>query len=191
MTKTAIVFQTAALLLTLFSQALRADEAAAIDEKYKIQPGDVLEVSVWKEESLLKVVQVRPDGEISLPLVNEIQAQGVTVAELREIITERLIKFIPDPVVSVSTLSLAGNKVYVIGNVINPGQIVADTYLDVLKALSIAGGTSPFASANKIKVLRRKNGQLFSIPFRYGDIEKGKDLEQNIILKSGDIVLVP
>jgi polysaccharide export outer membrane protein len=191
MTKIAIASHATALLLILFSQILRADDAVETTEKYRIQPGDVLEISVWKDENMLKVVQVRPDGEISLPLANEIQAQGKTVAELRENIIERLKKFIPDPVVGVSTQVLTGNKVYVIGNVSRPGEIVANTYLDVLQALSVAGGMSPFASVNKIKVLRRENGQLISIPFRYGDIEKGKELEQNIILKGGDVVLVP
>jgi len=191
MSKITRVFQIAALAVALFSQTLQADEAVTGVGKYKIQPGDILEVTVWKEEALLKTVQVRPDGEITLPLINEIQAEGMTVTDLREIITERLIKFIPDPVVSVSTLSLAGHKMYVIGNVARPGLVVANSYLDILQALSVAGGMTPFASVNKIKVLRRENGQLISIPFRYGDIEKGKKLEQNIILKSGDVVLVP
>ena len=191
MAKITTVFHAVALSVALFSQTLQADEAVTTDGKYKIQPGDTLEVSVWKEENLLRIVQVRPDGEISLPLVNEIQAEGKSVAELREIITERLTNFIPDPVVSVSTQALTGNRVYVIGQVGRPGEIVANTYMDILQALSVAGGMSPFASVNKIKVLRRENGQLISIPFRYGDIEKGKELDQNIILKSGDVVVVP
>ena len=100
-------------------------------------------------------------------------------------------KYIPDPVVTVSTQQLNGNKVYVIGKVTRPGEIVANRYMDVLQALSVAGGMTPYASANKIKVLRRENGELTAIPFRYGDIEKGEDLEQNIILQSGDVIMVP
>ena len=85
----------------------------------------------------------------------------------------------------------AGNKIYVIGKVANPGEFVANRYMDIVQALSVAGGMTPYASANKIKILRRENGKMRAIPFRYGDIEKGENLEQNIILQSGDVVLVP
>ena len=191
MTKIAIVFHTTALLVALFSQTLRADDAVTIAEAYEIQPGDVLEVSVWKEEALLKQVLVRPDGGISFPLAGNIVAAGKSVEELQSLITEKLTKYIPDPVVTVSTQQLSGNKVYVIGKVQRPGEFVANRYMDVVQALSVAGGMTPYAAANKIKVLRRENGQLTAIPFRYGDIEKGEDLEQNIMLQSGDVVLVP
>ena len=191
MTKNITVFHTVALLLTLFSQTLRADDAVATGREYKIQPGDVLEVSVWKEENLLKQVLVRPDGGISFPLAGNVVATGKSVEELQSLITEQLTKYIPDPVVTVSTQQLNGNKVYVIGKVARPGEFVANRYMDVVQALSVAGGMTPYAAANKIKVLRRENGQLTAIPFRYGDIEKGEDLEQNIMLQSGDVVLVP
>lgn len=181
----------AALLLLLSIQVAQADEGAAGDKTYKIQPGDVLEVSVWKEEDLLKQVLVRPDGGMSYPLVGDVQAAGKSVAELQELITERLTKYIPDPVVTVATLKLDGNKVYVIGKVADPGEFLANRYMDVVQALSVAGGMTTYAADNKIIVLRRENGKEISIPFRYGDIEKGQDLEQNIILQSGDVVVVP
>ena len=165
--------------------------AADALEGYKIQPGDVLEISVWKEADLLKQVLVRPDGGMSFPLAGDIQTAGKSVAELQEIITERLTKYIPDPVVTVATLKLDGNKVYVIGQVARPGEFIANRYMDVVQALSVAGGMTPYAADNKIIVLRRENGKESSIPFRYGDIEKGEDLEQNIILQSGDVVVVP
>jgi polysaccharide export outer membrane protein len=185
---------TKALMLTvmlLLAQPIETVLAEEYDDSYKIQPGDVLEVSVWKEESLLRQVLVRPDGGLSFPLVGDVQAAGKSVAELQTLMTERLTKYIPDPVVTVSTQQLNGNKVYVIGKVSRPGEFVANQYMDVVQALSVAGGMTPYASANKIKVLRRENGKLTAIPFRYGDIEKGEDLEQNIILQSGDVVLVP
>ena len=185
------VFHTITLLLTLFSQTLQADEAVATTEAYKIQPGDVLEVSVWKEENLLKRVLVRPDGGISFPLAGNVVAASKSVDELQSLITEQLTKYIPDPVVTVSITTLSGNKVYVIGKVTRPGEFVANRYMDIVQALSMAGGMTPYAAANKIKVLRRENGHLTAIPFRYGDIEKGEDLEQNIMLQSGDVVLVP
>ena len=165
--------------------------AADVMETYKIQPGDVLEVSVWQEENLQKQVLVRPDGGMSFPLAGDMQAAGKSVTEVQKLITERLTKYIPDPVVTVSTLKLDGNKVYVIGKVARPGEFQANRYLDVVQALSMAGGMTPYAADNKITVLRRENGKQRSIPFRYGDIEKGEDLEQNIILQSGDVVVVP
>ena len=176
------------LLLQTYRHAM-ADDANA--EPYRIQPGDVLEISVWKEESLLREVLVRPDGGLSFPLVGNIQAAGKSVEALQAEVAEHLTKYIPDPVVTVSIRQLSGNKVYVIGKVARPGEFVANRYMDVVQALSVAGGMTPYAASNKVKVLRRENGVLKSIPFRYGDIEKGKDLDQNIILQSGDVVLVP
>jgi len=189
-------FSTALLAITLlFQSPIQFANAAAgnkpASSPYKIQPGDILEISVWKEESLLRTVLVRPDGGLSFPLVGDVQAADKSVAELQSLITEKLTKYIPDPVVTVSTQQLNGNKIYVIGKVTRPGEFIANRYMDIVQALSVAGGMTPYASANKIKVLRRENGQLTAIPFRYGDIEKGEDLEQNIILQSGDVVLVP
>ena len=186
--------QTALLIaiLTLLSPLITlADEGAITDNIYRIQPGDVLEVSVWQEENLQKQVLVRPDGGMSFPLAGDMQAAGKSVTEVQKLITERLTKYIPDPVVTVSTLKLDGNKVYVIGKVARPGEFQTNRYMDVVQALSMAGGMTPYAADNKIKVLRRENGKQRSIPFRYGDIEKGEDLEQNIILQSGDVVVVP
>ena len=179
------------LLAVHFFQVTHADEGTASGEIYRIQPGDVLEISVWKEESLLREVLVRPDGGLSFPLVGNIQAAGKSVEALQAEVAEHLTKYIPDPVVTVSIRQLSGNKVYVIGKVARPGEFVANRYMDVVQALSVAGGMTPYAASNKVKVLRRENGVLKSIPFRYGDIEKGKDLDQNIILQSGDVVLVP
>ena len=179
-------------LLTFLSlQLAQADEGSSTDNIYRIQPGDVLEVSVWKEENLVKQVLVRPDGGMSFPLVGNIQAAGKSIPELQQLITVRLTKYIPDPVVNVATLKLDGNKVYVIGKVTRPGEFPVTRYVDVVQALSMAGGMTPYAADNKITVLRRENGKQRSIPFRYGDIEKGEDLDQNIILQSGDVVVVP
>jgi polysaccharide biosynthesis/export protein len=182
-----------AMLTFMLPKVTQADEgtSTSTDSIYTIQPGDVLDVSVWKEEDLVKQVLVRPDGGMSFPLAGDIQAAGKSVAELQAVITEKLTKYIPDPVVTVATLKLDGNKVYVIGKVARPGEFQANRYLDVVQALSMAGGMTPYASDNKITVLRRENGKQRSIPFRYGDIEKGEDLEQNIILQSGDVVVVP
>jgi polysaccharide export outer membrane protein len=168
----------------------RTDTTAALPD-YGIQPGDVLTVSVWKEEGLQSEVLVRPDGGISFPLVGDVSAAGKSVQQLSALISERLVKYIPDPVVTVSMKALSGNAVYVIGKVNKPGEFPVTHYVDVMQALSMAGGTNPFAALNDIKVLRRVGGKQSAISFRYGDVESGKKLEQNIILKSGDIIVVP
>ena len=191
MTRFPAILLSILLLPVNILQVSHADEGIASGGIYKIQPGDVLEISVWKEESLLRQVLVRPDGGMSFPLVGDVQAAGKSIEELQGVVTQRLTKYIPDPVVTVSTHQLNGNKVYVIGKVNRPGEFVANRYIDVVQALSVAGGMTPYAAANKIKVLRRENGKLKSIPFRYGDVETGENLQQNIVLQSGDVVLVP
>ena len=175
--------------LTAFSAAIRAAQG---DDLYSINPGDVLSVSVWKEEDLNQEVIVRPDGYISFPLVGEAKAAGSSIEALRKLITQRITKYIPDPVVTVSIRQLSGNKVYVIGKVNKPGEFVVLRNVDVMQALSMAGGTSTYAALNKIKILRRESsGRLKAISFEYGDVEKGNNLEQNIVLKAGDVVVVP
>ncbi len=158
---------------------------------YGIQPGDVLTISVWKEEGLQSDVVVRPDGGISFPLVGDLRASGKSIKQLSALITERLAKYIPDPVVNVAIKTLAGNQVYVIGKVNKPGAFPITSYVDVMQALSMAGGATPFAALNDIKILRRTGGKQSAISFRYGDVEAGKKLDQNIMLQSGDIVVVP
>jgi polysaccharide export outer membrane protein len=175
--------------LTAFSAAIRA---AQDDDLYSINPGDVLSVSVWKEEDLNQEVIVRPDGYISFPLVGEAKAAGNSIEALRKLIAQRITKYIPDPVVTVSIRQLSGNKVYVIGKVNKPGEFVVLRNVDVMQALSMAGGTSTYAALNKIKILRRESGgRLKAISFEYGDVEKGNNLEQNIVLQAGDVVVVP
>jgi polysaccharide export outer membrane protein len=168
-----------------------AETGPAATNIYRVQPGDVLEVSVWKEEDLQKQVLVRPDGGISFPLAGNVQAAGRSVEELQGMIAAKLAKFIPEPVVTVAIQQLSGNKIYVIGKVTHPGEFIANRYMDVVQALSLAGGMTPYAADNKIIILRRSGSKLTSIPFRYGDVEKGENLQQDILLQSGDVVLVP
>ena len=168
-----------------------AKAETAVEPGYQIGPEDVVGISVWKEEDLKKEVLVRPDGAISFPLIGELQAAGKTTAQLQEEITKKLEKFIPDPVVSVSLLRVAGNKIFVIGKVSKPGEYPAGRYIDVMQLLSMAGGLTPFAAENDIKILRKENGKDVVFPFRYSSVRKGEDLEQNIRLKGGDVVVVP
>ncbi len=158
---------------------------------YGIGPEDLLEISVWREEDLQRQVLVRPDGKISFPLAGDIQAAGRTTEQVQQDIRQKLQRYIPDPVVTVTVVTVGGNKIYVIGQVNNPGAYVIGRYVDVLQALTVAGGLTPFASENKIKVLRREGNQEIVFPFEYADVKKGKNLEQNVILRGGDTVVVP
>ncbi len=158
---------------------------------YIVQPGDVLFISVWKEKDLQGEIAVRPDGGLNFPLVGEILAAGKTIDQLKTDITGKLAKYVPDPVVTVMVRQSLGNKIYVIGKVNRPGEFVANRNMDVMQALSMAGGLSPYASENNIKILRRVNGEQKTFRFKYSRVEKGEDLEQNIILQGGDIVVVP
>jgi len=159
--------------------------------RYEVQPSDVLEVSVWREEELTKQVIVRPDGAFSFPIVGEINAVGKTVEELRLELVQALRRIIPDVVVTVSVLEIKGNKVYVIGQVNQPGEFIVNPRVDVIQALSLAGGTTAFASPSEIFVLRRDNGQQKRLPFNFEAVLRGRDLEQNVLLRSGDVVVVP
>ena len=158
---------------------------------YVIQPGDVLLISVWKEKDLQGEVAVRPDGGLSFPLAGEIKAVGMTVEQLRKELAGKLARYVPDPVVTVMVKQSSGNRVFVVGKVLKPGDFAVGRNLDVMQALSMAGGPTPYASVNKIKILRRENGQLKALPFKYSRVEKGEDLEQNIVLQGGDVVVVP
>jgi len=185
-----------ALLFTAAVGAQAADppRAAATDNttaRYEVQPGDLLQVSVWKEADLSQQVLVRPDGGFSFPLAGDVNAIGKTVEELRVELTQRLGKFIPDLFVTVAVQEIRGNKVYVIGQVNRPGEFVVNPRIDVMQALSLAGGATAFAAPNDIFVLRREGGAQRRLPFNFSDVTRGKSLDQNILLRSGDVVVVP
>ncbi len=165
--------------------------AKAKSPGYRIGPEDVLQISVWKEEELNREVLVRPDGGISFPLAGNVQAAGKTNQELTTEMTRRIQRYIPDAVVTVTVTKVSGYDVFVIGKVQNPGQFTLGQYVDVLQALTLAGGLTPFASEDNIHILRRENGKETVFPFEYSDIKKGRKLQQNIILHSGDVVVVP
>jgi polysaccharide biosynthesis/export protein len=158
---------------------------------YIIGPEDVLMISVWKDEHLTKEAVVRPDGMISFPLVGDVQAADRTVEEVRVDLTQRLTKFIPNPHVSVMVTKLLSYRIYVLGRVNKPGEYMVGHRTDVLQALSLAGGVTPYAAENDIKIMRRVGGDQQVFYFRYGDVQKGKDLKQNMLLQRGDVVMVP
>jgi polysaccharide export outer membrane protein len=136
-------------------------------------------------------VLVRPDGAFSFPLCGDISARNMTVSDLQQEITRRLSQYISDPVVTVAVSEILGNKIYVIGQVNQPGVFVVNPQVDVLQALSMARGGTPFAKLNDIKILRRTGDSQRALAFRYDDVVKGNNLEQNVVLQSGDVVVVP
>ncbi len=158
---------------------------------YQIGPEDILDISVWREKDLQREVIVRPDGWLTFPLVGNVEAAGRTPQQLESEIRQRLRKFIPDPVVTVSVKKIQGLKIFVTGRVGKPGEYMVGRYVDILQALTLAGGLTPFAKEDKIKVLRKQGGKEVVIPFDYSEVKKGKRLEQNITLRSGDVIVVP
>jgi polysaccharide export outer membrane protein len=181
----------AVCVLLVMSLVGAAGVAHADADLYRIQPGDTLMVSVWKEQDLRSEVLVRSDGGVSFPLAGELQAAGHTVDELNQAIKEKIKEYIPDAVVTVAVKEIGGNRVYVIGKVNRPGEFSFRGPIDVMQALSMAGGATSFAAVNDIHILRRENGQQKAIAFHYSDIENGRKLEQNILLRAGDTVVVP
>jgi len=160
--------------------------------EYRIGAEDVLHISVWKEKELQREVIVRPDGGISFPFAGEIKAAGRTPALLELVLTKRIQKFIPDALVTVSITKLAGLRIYVIGKVKKSGQFVIGRYVDVLQALTLAGGLDPYASEKNIKILRRDDqGREQAFPFNYSKVKNGEKLTQNIQLQNNDVVVVP
>ena len=174
--------------------AAPASSAASAPERpaaYVIGPEDGLEISVWKDETLKSTSLVRPDGGISFPLVGELMAAGKTTEQLRDEIRKRLERFIPDAVVTVAVMHVASYRIYVLGRVNKPGDFAVGRDVDVLQALTLAGGLTPFAHENDIRVVRKIDGRTTTIPFRYSDVLNDGDLTQNITLRSGDVLLVP
>lgn len=167
------------------------DPGLVADAAYLLGPEDTVKISVWRDDQLTQEVVVRPDGMISFPLVGDIMAAGRTVEDVRQDLVARLNKFVPNPHVTVMVTKIMSNKIYVTGRVARPGEFLVGHYTDVLQALSLAGGLTPFAKENDIKVIRRDKGEQRVYPFRYGDVRNGRGLEQNIVLQRGDVVVVP
>ena len=167
-------------------------QAVVANPSYKINPGDILRIDVWNEESLTREIAVSPDGYISFPLAGSLKMGGNTVTDNEAALSEALGKYLKDkPTVTVTVQQLLGNKIYVIGKVNRPGEYPINRPTDVMQALSVAGGLNTFAAESKILVLRRINtGEQISIPFDYSDVKAGEDLQSNIVLQSGDVVVV-
>lgn len=158
---------------------------------YLIGPEDVLNISVWGNKDLNHQVFVRPDGKISFPLIGDVLAMGRSPEDIREEITRKLSPFVPDAVVTVMVVNINSFKIYIIGNTARQGDFVVGRRINVLQALSMAGGFNDFASPKNIFIIRTINKEKIKIPFNYKEITEGKNLEQNIYLQPGDVIVVP
>lgn len=166
-------------------------QTATEDAGYKIGAQDVLRIDVWREDQLTRTVPVRPDGKITLPLLNDIQAAGLTPMELAGVIRDELKKYLTNPQVTVSVSEINSRRIYVNGEVNKSGAYQLLPHMTVLQALSGSGGFTPFARIKSIYVLRTENGKPVRIPFNYKETIAGKTPEQNIELQAGDVVVVP
>jgi polysaccharide export outer membrane protein len=203
--KTGVKIFAALLLLGWSTQTLQAQKPAAggdaksatpasvpaAEEEYKIGPQDVLRVDVWKEAELTRTVPVRPDGKISLPLLNDVQASGLTPSQLAKVLTDGLKKFINEPQVTVTVSEINSRRVYVTGEVAHAGAFPLLPNMTVLQALSSSGGFSQFAKVKAIYVLRNEDGKQVKHPFNYKEVLAGRNAEQNILLLPGDVIVVP
>ncbi|OPX37096.1 MAG: hypothetical protein B1H11_06405 [Desulfobacteraceae bacterium 4484_190.1] len=161
-----------------------------LGKNYIIGAGDILEISVWKNEDLTRLLTVLPDGKISFPLIGEVMVEGKTLAQLKKELENKISRYVPAPVLSVVIQQVNSNMIYVIGKVRNPGRFALNSNIRVLQGLALAGGLNPFAEQNKIRIFREEGGKTLIFRFRYDDVSTGKKLEQNIWLKRGDVIVV-
>ena len=181
------IFFVSVFLLLVIANAV----ALAAESTYHIGPGDVLEISVWKDASLSRELVVPPDGVISFPLIGDLNVKYLTVTDVRKAVTKKLSEYVPDATVSVILLNLNSMKAYVIGKVYKPGQYAITMDTSVMQILSMAGGINPFAAGSKILILRQINNKTVKIPFNHNQVMKGENLKQNILIQRGDVVVVP
>ena len=183
---------TVLLTVMIVTMAVGAEEEAVVPgQDYIIGPGDVLDISVWKVEELTKLVTVLPDGKIAFPLVKQVIAAGKTVDQLSQELEAKLTRYVPDLNLSVLVHQVNSVIVYVIGKVNGPGHFILNSNVDVLQALAMAGGLTPFADTNDIRIFRKEGNGTEIISFDYNAVTKGKDTAQNIPLQRGDIIVVP
>jgi polysaccharide export outer membrane protein len=181
---TAIVHASPALAAAVSDLQLQAPP-------YRIGPGDILNIAVWKDEALTQQLPVLPDGTLHFPLVGKLQAGGKTTEEFQTDLEARIARYVPDPVLSVSVAQVNSMVFYVIGRVNAPGRQVLNANVTALQALAMAGGPNPFAKRNKIKIFREEDNRTLLFDFPYSDIAKGQSLEHNILMKRGDVMVVP
>jgi polysaccharide export outer membrane protein len=163
----------------------------AQDPNYVIGPQDVLDISVWKENELTRTVPVRPDGKISMPLLNDVRAAGLTPNQLAAQITTSLKRFVTDPQVTIIVTQINSQRVYILGEVTHTGAYPLLPDMTILQALSSSGGFTQFANRKKIYMFRVENGKQVKYPFDYKAVIDGKQTSENVALKAGDTIVVP
>jgi polysaccharide biosynthesis/export protein len=168
-----------------------ASQVQVNDAEYKIGAQDVLRIDVWKEDQLTRVVPVRPDGKVTLPLLNDVQAVGLTPMQLAGVISNGLKRYMNEPQVTVTLTEINSQRIYVTGEVVRSGAFPLLPNMTVLQALSSSGGFTQFARTKKIYVLRVEDGKQVKLPFNYKEVVDGKKPEQNILLQTGDVIVVP
>ena len=161
------------------------------DPSYIIGPMDVLEIQVWKEPDFSRQVLVRPDGKITLPLVGDIPASGMNTMGLKALLSEKLENFVSNPEVTVIVLESHSKNFYIIGKITRPGTYPLNPDMTVLQAISVAGGLAEWADKDSIRIIRRSGGKDEILPFDYDKVISGESLEQNILLKPNDTIIVP
>jgi polysaccharide export outer membrane protein len=176
------------LVIGLLALACWAVTAGA--GEYRIGAGDVMDISVWKNDDLTRQRVVLPDGTVQMPLLGQVMVEGKTVVDLEKELEEKLAAFISNPILSVSLIQVNSMVVYVIGKVNHPGRFAVHKNIDVLQALSVAGGLTPFAKEKEIGVFRKINGQTKIINFNYDEVSEGENLDQNIMLQRDDVIVV-
>jgi polysaccharide biosynthesis/export protein len=207
MKRTAVLTLVAALCAGALQAGAQAQPSAAQQAKagaapapstppppgYVIGPEDVLQVSYWKDATVSAEVTVRPDGKISLPLLNDVQAEGLTPEQLREKLTElaKAKYFEGDPNITITVRTINSRKAFITGQVTRPGPYNLTAPTTVLQLIAMAGGLTEFAKQKSISVMRNENGKQVRFPFNYKDVSNGRNLKQNIDLKPGDTVIVP
>ena len=163
----------------------------SVSSSYIIGPMDMLEIQVWREPDFSRQVLVRPDGKISFPLIDDIQASGMTPLALKALLTEKLKSYVDNPEVTVIVVQSNSQNFYIIGRVNAPGTYRLSPNMTVLQALSVAGGFAEWAHKDSIRIIRKSNGKEKLFPFDYDKVVAGKNLEQNILLEPNDTIIVP
>ena len=182
-------------LLLLSTPALTAQETSPVEQdataSFIIEANDILEIFVWKEPDLSRKVLVRPDGFISFPLVQDMKASGMTPAQLKAQLEEKLKEYLTAPNVTVIVDAIRHYRIYVTGKVQSPSSFILEKPITVLQAISLAGGLQEFADESEVKIVRPSSRGYAYLDFDYKDVIKGKNVNQNIYLESGDVVVVP
>src|SRR5215468_2538140 len=171
--------------------AAQAPATAVVDADYKIGPQDVVRIDVWKEPDISRTIPVRPDGKITLPLLNDVQAAGLTAMQLAASLHDSFSKYLTNPQVTVTVTEINSRRVYITGEVVRAGALPLLPGMTVLQALSSSGGFTQFAKTKSIYVLRTEEGKQVKHPFNYKEVVKGNLQGQNILLQPGDIIVVP